>query len=77
VTPTELDVMMLVPLVYWAKTVVVPVLVDDSTHIGSSPFSTEIKEVLAVCQVTLDETSMLCPPALAVAVKQVVAVELT
>lgn len=76
-TVTEFEVMTLLPLVYCAKTVVWPAEVEDSTHIGSSPLSTDIRDVFAVCHVTLAETSMLCPPALAIAVKQVVAVELT
>lgn len=60
-----------------ANTVVVPAVAEDSGHIGSSPFSTDIREVFPVCHVTLAETSILCPPALAIALKHVVAVELT
>lgn len=36
-----------------------------------------MRDVFAVCHVTLELTSIVCPPAVALAVKQVVAVELT
>jgi hypothetical protein len=70
--------MVLVPLMYWAKIVVVPGVAPDSGHIGSSPFSTETI-VLPACQVTLAVTSTVVPPALALATRQSapVAVELT
>jgi hypothetical protein len=45
-------------------------VLEDCTHIGRTPFSTVIRLVSAVCQVTLVVTSICCPPALAVAVKQ-------
>jgi hypothetical protein len=71
--------MVLVPLMYWAKMVVLPPEAEDSGHIGSSPFSTVTIAVLPDCQVTLAETSTVVPPAVAIAVKQFdpVAVELT
>jgi hypothetical protein len=50
---------------------------EDSGHIGSSPFSTVTRAVLPDCQVTLEVTGTDVPPAVAVAVKHVVAVELT
>jgi hypothetical protein len=50
--------------------VVVPGVAEDSTHIGSIPFSTVRRLVLAVTQVTLVVTLTCCPPAVAVAVKQ-------
>lgn len=52
-------------------------MAEDSGHIGLSPFSTVIRLVLPDCQVTLAVTSTGVPPAVAVAVKHVVAVELT
>jgi len=71
--------MVLAPLMYCAKTVVLPDVVEDCTHIGSTPFSTVIRLVLPVCQVTLEVTSIVVPPAVAVAVRQFggTAVELT
>jgi hypothetical protein len=56
---------------------VVPVVVDDCTHIGSIPFSTVIRLEFPANQVTLVVTSTGCPPAVASAVRHVVAVELT
>jgi hypothetical protein len=65
VTVTEFDVMVLVPLMYCAKMVVVPAVAEDSGHIGSSPFSTVTRAVLPDCQVTLAVTSTGDPPAVA------------
>jgi hypothetical protein len=78
-TFTEFDVMILVPLVYCAKIVVVPAVAVDCGHIGSSPFATVITVLSAACQVTLAVTSTGVPPAVASAVRQFapVAVELT
>lgn len=68
--------MVLVPLIYCAKMVVVPGVVEDSGHIGFSPFSI-VMIVLPACQVTLEVTSTVDPPAVALAVRHVVAVELS
>lgn len=78
VTFTVFELMVVLPLMYCAKIVVVPACVDDCTHIGAWPFWTEMI-VLPGCQVTLAVTSTVVPPAVALAVKQfaVVAVELT
>jgi hypothetical protein len=62
--------MVLVPLVYCAKTVVGPVVLEDCTHIGSTAFSTVRIPAVPVCQVTLAVTSTCSPPAVAMAVKQ-------
>jgi hypothetical protein len=43
---------------------------DDSTHIGSEPFATVTMPEVPVFHVTLAVTSTVCPPAVAVAVKQ-------
>ena len=59
VTVTEFELIRLVPLVYCAKTVVEPVMVEDCTHIGSEPFATVTIPGVPVCQVTLAVTSML------------------
>jgi len=78
-TFTEFEVMVLVPLTYCAKIAVVPPVAVDCGHIGSSPFATVITVLSTACQVTLAVTSTVVPPALALAVKQLlpVAVELT
>lgn len=71
VTVIESELMRLVPLVYCAKSVVVPPMLVDCTHIGSTAFSTVRIPVVPVIQVTLEVTSMLvCPPAVARAFKQ-------
>jgi hypothetical protein len=58
--------------------VVLPVVADDSTHIGSSPFSTVTRLVLFETHVAVAVTSCVPPPeTVAVAVKQSVAVELS
>jgi hypothetical protein len=79
VTFTEFEVMVLVPLMYCAKIVVVPGVAVDCGHIGFSPFATVITALLTACQVTLAVTSIGVPPAVASAVRQFapVAVELT
>jgi hypothetical protein len=80
VTVTEFELIRFVPLVYCAKIVVLPGVVEDCTHIGSEPFATVTIFAVPVCQVTLAVTSIpLCPPAVASAVKQSppVAVELS
>ena len=66
------------PLVYCAKTWVWPVVVEDCTHIGSSPFCTVTRVVLFETQVAVAVTSCSGPPleSVAMAVKQTVAVAL-
>jgi hypothetical protein len=78
-TFTEFEVMILVPLVYCAKIVVVPAEAVDCGHIGFSPFATVIMVLSAACQVTLAVTLTGVPPAVAMAVRQFapVAVALT
>lgn len=70
VTVTEFDVIVLLPLTYCAKTVVWPAVAPASTHIGSDPFETVTMFGVPVCQVTLEVTSIFCPPAIASAVRQ-------
>jgi hypothetical protein len=77
-TVTVFDVMVSLPLTYCAYTVVLPAVVDDWTHIGSSLFSTETRVVLFETQVTVAVTSCSGPlESVASTVKHVVAVELT
>jgi hypothetical protein len=77
VTSTEFEVITVPsPSVYVAYTVVLPPESDDSTHIGSMPFSTVIRLVSGVFQVTVVVTSI--SPGCALAVRQLLplAVEL-
>jgi hypothetical protein len=67
---TEFELIVLSPLMYCAKTVVVPDDPPDSTHIGSVSFATVTTPGVPVCQVTLSVTSIVCPPAVALAIKQ-------
>jgi len=76
VTATVFDVMVLVPLMYCAMIVVWPGVAEASGHIGSWPFWTVTVEFPAT-QVTLAVTSTVVPPAVALAVRHWVAVELT
>ena len=65
-----MEVMVVVPLRYVAKTVVGPAALCAVTHIGSTLFSTVTMPDVPVCQVTLVVTSTVWPPAVAVAVRQ-------
>jgi hypothetical protein len=71
---TEFELIWLSPLTYCAKTVVEPGVPPDSTHIGSVSLATVTTPGVPVCQVTLAVTSIVCPPAVALAVKQSVVV---